>query len=117
MHQESEESPFAALAPSPSAVRHRPRPTQEKERCSDVELVPEAPRDDVIFVNGATEVVPEALCRQLSEGGRLVTVMTRAPTGRAMLYRWVGGEASGWPIFDAAAPLLPGFAKPPEFVF
>jgi protein-L-isoaspartate(D-aspartate) O-methyltransferase len=72
---------------------------------------------DVIFVNGATEVVPEGLCRQLSEGGRLVTVMSRAPTGRAMLYRWVGGEASGWPIFDAAAPLLPGFAKPPEFVF
>jgi len=24
---------------------------------------------------------------------------------------------SGWPIFDAAAPVLPGFAAPPEFVF
>jgi len=72
---------------------------------------------DVIFVNGATEVVPEALCRQLGEGGRLVVVMGRAPTGRATIYRWVGGEASGWPIFDAGAPLLPGFAKPPAFVF
>jgi hypothetical protein len=34
-----------------------------------------------------------------------------------MLYRAVGGEVSGWPIFDAAAPLLPGFAAPPAFVF
>jgi hypothetical protein len=34
-----------------------------------------------------------------------------------MLYRRVGGEVSGWPIFDAAAPLLPGFTAPPAFVF
>jgi len=24
---------------------------------------------------------------------------------------------SGWPVFDAAAPILPGFAAPVEFVF
>jgi protein-L-isoaspartate(D-aspartate) O-methyltransferase len=34
-----------------------------------------------------------------------------------MLYRSVGGEVSGRPIFDAAAPALPGFAEPPAFVF
>jgi hypothetical protein len=34
-----------------------------------------------------------------------------------MVYRCVGGEISGWPVFDAAAPLLPGFAAPPAFVF
>ena len=72
---------------------------------------------DVIFLNGATEIVPHALTRQLKAGGRLVAVMGRAPTGQAILYRAVGGEVSGWPIFDAAAPLLPGFAAPPEFVF
>jgi protein-L-isoaspartate(D-aspartate) O-methyltransferase len=74
---------------------------------------------DVIFVNGATEVVPDTLCHQLSDGGRLVAVVGRAPSSRAMLYRSVGRdkEASGWPIFDATAPLLPGFAKPPAFVF
>jgi protein-L-isoaspartate(D-aspartate) O-methyltransferase len=85
---------------------------------------PAAPYD-VIFVNGATEVVPDELCRQLGDGGRLVTVLGCPPTGRAMLYRSVGRadgkpdgkEVSGWPIFDAAAPLLPGFAKPPAFVF
>ena len=72
---------------------------------------------DVIFLNGATEIVPHALTRQLKAGGRLVAVMGCTPTGQAILYRAVGGEVSGWPIFDAAAPLLPGFAAPPEFVF
>jgi protein-L-isoaspartate(D-aspartate) O-methyltransferase len=74
-------------------------------------------RYDVIFVNGATEVVPHALCRQLADGGRLVAVVGRAPMGRATLYRAVGGDVSGWPIFDAAAPLLPGFAAVQAFVF
>jgi protein-L-isoaspartate(D-aspartate) O-methyltransferase len=72
---------------------------------------------DVIFLNGATEIVPHALTRQLKAGGRLVAVVGRAPTSQAILYRSVGGEVSGWPIFDAAAPLLPGFAAPPAFVF
>jgi protein-L-isoaspartate(D-aspartate) O-methyltransferase len=72
---------------------------------------------DVIFVNGASEIVPQALARQLKDGGRLVAVVGRVPTGQAMVYRCVGGEISGWPAFDAAAPLLPGFAAPPAFVF
>jgi protein-L-isoaspartate(D-aspartate) O-methyltransferase len=46
-----------------------------------------------------------------------VAVVGRAPMGRAILYRSVGGDVSGWPIFDAAAPLLPGFAATPAFVF
>jgi len=40
-----------------------------------------------------------------------------ASASGAMLYRSVGGDVSGWPIFDAAAPVLPGLAAPPEFVF
>ena len=72
---------------------------------------------DVIFVNGAIEVVPHALCEQLKDGGRLVAVVGRAPTCRAMVYRAVRGDVSGWLIFDAGAPALPGFAKPPAFVF
>jgi protein-L-isoaspartate(D-aspartate) O-methyltransferase len=72
---------------------------------------------DLILLNGATEVAPEALCRQLKDGGRLVAVVGCAPASRAMRYRAVKNDVSGWPIFDAAAPLLPGFAAPAEFVF
>ena len=76
----------------------------------------EAPYD-VILLNGAVEIAPEALFRQLEHGGRLVGVVRRAGLGQAMLYRAIEGDVSGRPIFDAAASLLPGFAAPPAFVF
>ena len=72
---------------------------------------------DIIFVNGAIEIVPDLLCRQLKEGGRLIAVARRHAVGKATLYRCVNGEVSGWPIFDASAALLPGFAATPAFVF
>ena len=72
---------------------------------------------DVIFLNGASEVVPHALLAQLKNEGRLIALIGRSPMRRAMLYRSVAGEVSGWPAFDAAAPVLPGFAAPAEFVF
>ncbi|MBX9774761.1 MAG: protein-L-isoaspartate O-methyltransferase [Xanthobacteraceae bacterium] len=72
---------------------------------------------DVILVNGAAEVVPERLLRQLAEGGRLVAVVGRRPASKAVLHLASAGQASALPIFDAAAPALPGFAEPPQFVF
>lgn len=72
---------------------------------------------DVIVLEGATEVVPAALSGQLRDGGRLACVLGRGPAAKAMLYRLIEGDFSGRPLFDAAAPLLPGFAKPAEFVF
>jgi protein-L-isoaspartate(D-aspartate) O-methyltransferase len=77
---------------------------------------PQAPYD-VILLNGASEVAPKALLRQLKPGGRLVGVLGRGPAGKAMLYRSIGGECGGRPIFDATAPLLPGFTAPAAFVF
>jgi protein-L-isoaspartate(D-aspartate) O-methyltransferase len=72
---------------------------------------------DVILLAGATEIEPVALFRQLKDGGRLVTVVGRTPNGRATLYRRDGADISGRPIFDVAAPTLPGFAAVPTFVF
>jgi protein-L-isoaspartate(D-aspartate) O-methyltransferase len=72
---------------------------------------------DVIFVNGAVEHTPEPLLRQLKVGGRLVCVERQGSVGKAMLYRSAGHEVSGRSIFDASAPLLPGFVTPPAFVF
>jgi protein-L-isoaspartate(D-aspartate) O-methyltransferase len=72
---------------------------------------------DVIILEGATEVVPVGLRGQLKDGGRLVCVLGRGPAGKAMLFRSLEGELSGRTIFDAAAPVLPGFTQTPEFVF
>jgi protein-L-isoaspartate(D-aspartate) O-methyltransferase len=76
----------------------------------------EAPYD-VIVLEGAIEVRPDSLLAQLKEGGRLVAVVGRGPTGKAMIYRMASGHVTAQTLFDAAAPVLPGFVKPAEFVF
>jgi protein-L-isoaspartate(D-aspartate) O-methyltransferase len=72
---------------------------------------------DVIFVGGSFEVEPQALLDQLKDGGRLVGVMGTGRAGRAMIYRRSGQTVSGRVAFDAAAPSLAEFRRPPEFVF
>ena len=72
---------------------------------------------DAIVVQGAVEVMPQALLDQLKDGGRLVCVFGRSPAGKATIYRKIDGTFSEWPIFDASAAMLPGFERPPAFVF
>ena len=72
---------------------------------------------DVILLNGATEIAPETLGGQLKPDGRLACVFGRSPAAKATIYRLSEGHLVGRPVFDAAEPLLPGFAAPPEFVF
>jgi protein-L-isoaspartate(D-aspartate) O-methyltransferase len=78
---------------------------------------PAAAPYEVILLDGAVEDVPQALLRQLKEGGRLLAVVGRPPLSKATLFRSTGSESSSRLIFDATAPGLPGFAKPPAFVF
>ena len=82
-----------------------------------VEGWPPAAPYDVILLEGATEVEPQAFRRQLKDGGRLVCVLGSPPGAKAMLYCRSGEEMGGRSIFDAAATVLPGFAKPPVFAF
>jgi protein-L-isoaspartate(D-aspartate) O-methyltransferase len=78
---------------------------------------PAAAPYDLILVDGAIEVVPDAFGCQLKPNGRLAAVFGRGPAAKAMIYRPIEERLVGRPIFDAAAPLLPGFAAPPAFVF
>jgi protein-L-isoaspartate(D-aspartate) O-methyltransferase len=78
---------------------------------------PELAPYDVIVLDGAAEVIAPALFAQLKDGGRLVGIEGTGPASRAMVYRSVRGEISGRPVIEAGGPLLPGFAKPPMFVF
>jgi protein-L-isoaspartate(D-aspartate) O-methyltransferase len=72
---------------------------------------------DVILLEGRSETAPEPLCGQLGEGGRLLAVIGGATMGKATIYTKAGGHVTALPLFDAGAPVLPGFVKPPEFVF
>jgi protein-L-isoaspartate(D-aspartate) O-methyltransferase len=72
---------------------------------------------DVVVLEGATEIVPHALCQQLKNGGRLVCALGAGPGSKAMLYTRSSGEVGGRPVFDATAALLPGFAETPVFAF
>lgn len=72
---------------------------------------------DAILVEGAVEELPDAFCAQLKEGGLLACVQGTSPASSAMLYCRSGDELGGRRIFDAAASLLPGFAKPRVFAF
>ena len=72
---------------------------------------------DVILIDGAIEVLPDPIRDHLRDGGRLVCVRGHKPPAKAFLYRSIERELSGRSIFDATAPLLPGFAEKPAFVF
>ena len=72
---------------------------------------------DVIILEGATEIAPQAYLSQLKEGGRVACVLGSGPGAKAMIYYRSGDELGGRPVFDASAALLPGFAKTPVFAF
>ncbi|QQN61442.1 protein-L-isoaspartate O-methyltransferase [Bradyrhizobium diazoefficiens] len=72
---------------------------------------------DVIVLNGATEVTPDRLFDQLREGGRLVGVSAESRPSRAVIVTRSHGEFGYRPLFDAAAPVLPGLERAAAFVF
>jgi protein-L-isoaspartate(D-aspartate) O-methyltransferase len=72
---------------------------------------------DVIFVNGAIEVRPDALLGQLAEGGRLVAVMKTAAQGHAVVFLKENGQVGRRAAFDADAAVLPDFREKVGFVF
>jgi protein-L-isoaspartate(D-aspartate) O-methyltransferase len=72
---------------------------------------------DVIILDGATEITPERLYRQLKEGGRLVGVFAKTQPPRAMIVTHSHGDFGHRALFDATVPVLPGLDRHPMFVF
>jgi len=72
---------------------------------------------DVIVINGAVDHIPDAVKKQLANGGRLVCVLRDGPVGRGTLVTRNGDAFGLRQDFDAATPVLPGFAKQVGFVF
>jgi len=78
---------------------------------------PAAAPYDAILLNGATEIMPETLCNQLKEGGRLLGVFAMSQPSRAMIVTRSHGDFGHRILFDAAAPVLPGLERMAAFVF
>ncbi|MEO0548200.1 MAG: protein-L-isoaspartate O-methyltransferase [Pseudomonadota bacterium] len=72
---------------------------------------------DVILVSGSVDALPDVLCEQLRDGGRLVVVEGRGNTGEARLYTKTNGVVSSRRAFNASVMPLPGFERESGFVF
>jgi protein-L-isoaspartate(D-aspartate) O-methyltransferase len=78
---------------------------------------PRAPYDVILF-GGAVVDTPSEIAAQLADGGRLLAVVKPVNAmGRATLMTRTGGVLARRVIFDAATPVLPGFAPKPAFEF
>jgi protein-L-isoaspartate(D-aspartate) O-methyltransferase len=78
---------------------------------------PDSAPYDVVLIDGGVETVPDRLCTQLSSRGRLLAIEVTGPAGKAKLLQPVNGRFSGRELFDAYAPVLPGFSVARAFVF
>lgn len=73
---------------------------------------------DAILFAGAVAEIPADIATLLGESGRLAAVVRSADgVGHATVVTRTGGILAHRVIFDAATPLLPGFARQPAFVF
>lgn len=70
---------------------------------------------DVILVDGGVNFVPDQLLEQLNDGGRIAAVFLDGQLGEARLGLKVDGQVSWRRLFNAGAPLLPGFASEKSF--
>lgn len=72
---------------------------------------------DVMFLNGSTEIVPDAWLAQLADGGRLGVIVREGAVGRARIYTRSGTSVAFRVAFDAAPPIAPGLQATPAFRF
>lgn len=71
---------------------------------------------DLILIEGGIEAVPEAIAAQLAEGGRIGAIFMEGPLGIARIGHKLNGKIGWRQIFNATAPVLPGFEARRGFV-
>lgn len=76
----------------------------------------EAPYDQIL-IDGAVEVIPDAIVDQLDDGGRLGTALVDRRVTRLVIGRKAGGAFGYLSVADAGVPALPGFTRPKAFIF
>jgi protein-L-isoaspartate(D-aspartate) O-methyltransferase len=74
----------------------------------------EAPYD-AILIEGGIEELPPTLTEQLAEGGRIIALFREGALGVVRSGIKLEGVVTWRYAFNAGAPILPGFARQPEF--
>lgn len=70
---------------------------------------------DAIVLQGAVEIVPQAILDQIKDGGRIGCLFMVGALGEARIGHKAGGRMTWRAIFNASAPVLPGFAESKGF--
>ena len=70
---------------------------------------------DVIIVEGGVETLPETLCDQLKEGGRMAVIFMEGALGTVRVGHKYDGAINWRFAFNGTAPVLPGFTKDEVF--
>lgn len=70
---------------------------------------------DGILMHGMVNEVPSSLLNQLKDGGRLIAILDVGGVGKVFEWRRYAMSFDRRPLFDAEAPVLPGFERIPEF--
>lgn len=96
--------------------------TMMKNICTHTGLLTEVPSKhgpyDLIFIDGAISELPTTIAKQLSNGGRLITLLQKKNQFcQGMLYENNENNISNISLFETEAPLLPGFEKTKSFSF
>ncbi len=70
---------------------------------------------DAMLIGGAIETLPETLADQLREGGRIVALFVEGQLGTVRLGHKLDGQITWRNVFNAFAPILPGFKRVSSF--
>jgi len=110
------ERALAIAAPYAAAVLQALDLNVERLDGEDLRAVPGA-NYDLIIVEGSVTRAPAAWLDALAPGGRLAVIEREGPTGRAVLYNRGDDGVGRRNLFDAMAPVLPGFEPQAGFAF
>lgn len=72
---------------------------------------------DVIILQGGIEAMPDSLFDQLKNGGRIACILMEGNLGTCRIGLKTGEKISWRNVFNATAPILPGFYNTPAFQF
>ena len=70
---------------------------------------------DLILIEGGVEEIPPALAAQLKPGGRIVALFMQGELGVCRVGTRAGDAVSWRSVFNAGAPVLPGFEAARSF--